>query len=244
MTSDESELLVERTGALMRLTINRPRAANAISEAVAAGLVQALAEANGDETVRAVILTGAGERAFSAGRDMKNPRGLPLDALNRQRRQESEAYTGALLGCEKPLVVALNGVAIGAGWMLAMHADQVVAAEHVVLSMPEVDIGIATFLGHALLTELVGGAVANELVLTGRKMPAQEALRHGLVSAVVPAGQLAEEALARAEALGAKPEQTFRQMKGWILARRRAAVEHAYREHAAATGMAQPSGGA
>jgi enoyl-CoA hydratase/carnithine racemase len=231
VSAAEPEFLIERVGPLMRMTINRPRAANAINAAVADGLVAGIAEANADDAVRAVILTGAGERAFSAGRDMKNPAGLPLEQLNRQRRQESEAYTGALLGCEKPLVAALNGVAIGAGWMLAMHADQVVAAEHAVLSMPEVDIGIATFLGHALLTELVDGAVANDLVLTGRKMSAEEALRHGLVSAVAPAERLSDEAMARASLLGAKPYPTFRQMKGWILARRRRAVETAYREH-------------
>jgi enoyl-CoA hydratase/carnithine racemase len=231
----EPEFLVERIGATMRLTINRPRAANAINAAVAAGLVSALAEANRDDSVRAVILTGVGERAFSAGRDMKNPENLPLDDLNRQRRRESEAYTHALLACEKPLVAAINGVAIGAGWMLAMHADQVIAAEHALLSMPEVDIGIATFLGHALLTELTGGALANDLVLTGRKMAAHEALRHGLVSAVVPTDRLAAETDARAAVLAAKPVETFRDMKGWILARRREAVERAYRSHDAMT---------
>jgi enoyl-CoA hydratase/carnithine racemase len=113
--------------------------------------------------------------------------------------------------------------------MLAMHADQVVAAEHAVLSMPEVDIGIATYLGHALLTQLVGGAVANDLVLSGRPIKADEALRHGLVSAVVAADTLIAEAEARAAMLGAKPRTTFRDMKRWVLARRREAVEKAYR---------------
>jgi enoyl-CoA hydratase/carnithine racemase len=230
MNADD-EFLTERIGALMRLTINRPRAANAINHVVAAGIVRGIAQANADESIRAVILTGAGERAFSAGRDMKNPDNLPIDELNRQRRRESEAYTYALLGCEKPLVVALNGVALGAGWMLAMHADEVVAADHAALSMPEVDVGIATYLGHALLRELVGGALANELVLTGRKMPVQEAASHRLVTAVVPSSDLAKEAVARAEALGAKPWETFRRMKAWVLQSRRKAVQDAYAMH-------------
>ncbi len=238
MSAADTEFLTERNGAVVRLTINRPKAANAINDVVAAGLVKAIAEANADASVRAIMLTGAGERAFSAGRDMKNPQNLPLDDLNRQRRRESEAYTHALLSCEKPLVAALNGAALGAGWMLAMHADEVVAADHAVLSMPEVDIGIATYLGHALLRELVGGALANELVLTGRKMSAQEAASHRLVTAVVPAGRLQEEGLARAASLAAKPPDTFRRMKAWILEQRRKAVEHAYREHDAKLGSA------
>jgi enoyl-CoA hydratase/carnithine racemase len=228
----QPEFLSERIDSILRLTINRPRAANAITETVAAGLVSGLAAAGRDDGIRAVILTGAGERAFSAGRDLKNPLNLEPAAFDRQRREELRTYTDALLSFEKPLVVALNGIALGAGLMLVLHADQVVAAEHATISLPEIDIGIATFLGHALVAVLAGDGVANDLALTGRRITAAEALRRGLVHAVVGSDRLATEAMASATMLGAKPVETFRQMKGWILQRRRAAVEAALRAHA------------
>lgn len=227
MPEPQAEFLAERTGSVLRLTINRPRAANAINQAVAEGLARALGEAVRNDDIRAVVLTGAGERVFSGGRDLKNPQNLAPDAFNLQRRRELRSYTEALLSFDKPLVAALNGTALGAGLMLALHADQVVAAEHAAIALPEIDIGIAGFLGHALVSLAVGDGVANDLVLTARRVPAAEALRLGLVHAVVPLEGLASEAQARASTLGAKPTATFRQTKRWILARRRAAVEAA-----------------
>jgi enoyl-CoA hydratase/carnithine racemase len=228
---NQPEFLAERIGSLLRLTINRPRAANAINEVVADGIVTGLGQASRNDDIRAVILTGAGDRIFSAGRDLKNPQNLDLDAFNRQRREELRAYTEALMSFEKPLVVALNGMAMGAGLMLALHADQVVAAEHAEITLPEINIGIATFLGHALVAVLAGDGVANELVLTGRRIAAAEALHRGLVHSVVSSDRLAVEAAARATMLAAKPVETFREMKGWILQRRRAAVNAAYQAH-------------
>ncbi len=227
----QPEILSERLDSLLRLTLNRPRAANAINAAVTHGIVCGLAQASRDEGIRAVILTGAGDKVFCAGRDLKNPQNLSLAALNRLRREESLAYTRALMAFEKPLVVALNGVALGAGLMLALHADQVVAAEHAALALPEIDIGIATFLGHTLVAELAGNGLANDLMLTGRRIAAAEALQRGLVHAVVPLERLAPEAETRANLLAAKPVETFREAKSWILKRRRVAVEAAYHAH-------------
>jgi enoyl-CoA hydratase/carnithine racemase len=228
---DESEFLSERSGALLRLTINRPEAANAINDKVTAGLLAGLAEASADDTIKVVILTGSGSRVFSAGRDLKNPHSLSVDALNQQRREESRAYNGALMAFDKPLVVAMNGTAMGAGLMLVMHADQVVAVEDAEISLPEVNIGIVSFLAHTLVAVNGGHGIANDLVLTGRHMGAAEGLQRGLIHAVVSREKLIKEAELRASALAAKPIATFREMKAWILARRRAAVEAAYRAH-------------
>jgi enoyl-CoA hydratase/carnithine racemase len=228
---NEPEFRSERIGALLRLTINRPRAANAINEVVAEGIISGLDQANRSDDIRAVILTGSGDRMFSAGRDLKNPQNLKLEAFNLRRREELRAYTEALLSFEKPLVVALNGMAMGAGLMLALHADQVVAAEHAVINLPEIDIGIATFLGHALVAVVAGDGVANELVLTGRRMAAAEALHRGLVHSVVSSDRLAVEVEASATMLAAKPSDTFREIKSWILKRRRAAVNAAFQAH-------------
>jgi len=228
---NQREFLLERIGSLLRLTINRPRAANAINEVVANGIVTGLAQASRSDDIRAVILTGAGDRVFSAGRDLKNPQNLDLETFNQQRRKELRAYTDALISFEKPLIVALNGIAMGAGLMLALHADQVVAAEHSEITLPEIDIGIATFLGHALVALLAGDGVANELVLTGRRVAAPEALQRGLLHSIVASDRLAVEAEACATMLAAKPIETFREMKSWILKRRRAAVSAALQAH-------------
>lgn len=230
--SQTAEFTCERDSGLMRLTINRPGSANAINDVVARGLVEGLAEAMSDDAISAVVLSGAGNRVFCAGRDLKNPLNLERAALDRIRREESIAYNDALLSFDKPLVVAINGAAIGAGLMLALHADQVVAADHALLSLPEIDIGIATMLGHTLVAELAGQAVANDLVLTGRRMTAAEARQRGLVHRVVQASALPDEADACARFLGAKPRPTFRAMKRWILDRRRLAVQAAFAAHA------------
>ena len=227
----QPEFLSERIDTILRLTINRPRAANAINDVVTDGIVSGLTEASRNDGIRAVILTGAGNRIFSAGRDLKNPLNLRPEALAQQRREESRAYTEALLSFEKPLVVALNGIAMGAGLMLALHADRVIAAEHATIALPEIDIGIASFLGHALVAVLAGDGVANDLALSGRRITAAEALHRGLVHSVVPPDRLAVEAEASATMLGAKPIETFREVKRWILQRRRVAVKAAFQAH-------------
>lgn len=231
MTGRDSELLCWQDGDILHVTINRPRAANAINGNVSAGLVAAVAEANGNCAIRGVVLTGIGTRAFCAGRDLKNPDGLDAAEIAAQRRAELRAYTYALLGCTKPLVAALNGVALGAGLMLALHADLIIAADTAAVALPEIDIGIATFLGHALLAQRMGESIANDLALTGRRMHAREALERGLVAAAVPIDRLMPEAASLAAALGQKPAGTFRTMKSWVLQRRRDAVDAALHAH-------------
>jgi enoyl-CoA hydratase/carnithine racemase len=221
----EQELLIEPANGILRLTINRPGAANAINDVVAACLAQALSMADSDDSIRAVLLTGSGNRNFCAGRDMKNPHNLSPMQLADQRRSESKAYIDALLTCRKPVVAAINGAAVGAGWMIALLADQIIAADHAVMSLPEIDVKIPTFIGHALISLRAGEALATDLVLTGRRMSAQEALQRGLVSAVVSSDRFSKEAEAAAALLAAKHSETMRDMKEWILARRRELID-------------------
>lgn len=212
---------------MLCLTINRPLVANAIDSDVAQALVARLATARCDSSIHAVILTGAGDSVFSSGRDMKRPATVDASAFERQRRSELVAYSQALLSLDKPLVAALNGVALGAGLMLALHADHVVAAAHVSLALPEIDLGIATYVGHSLVANSVGSAVADQLALTGRHMGASEALACRLVHAVVPGGALMQEAETAASMYAAKPSAAIGAMKAWILARRRRAFDAA-----------------
>lgn len=216
-------MLAQRKGAVLCLTINRPLVANAIDSDVAQALVARLATASRDSLIHAVILTGTGGDVFSSGRDMNRPATMDANLFERQRRSELVAYSQALLSFPKPLVVALNGAAIGAGLMLALHADHVVAASHVYLALPEINLGIATYVGHALVADSVGNAIADRLVLTGRRMGAAEALACRLVDAIVPVGGLKQAAEAAASTYVAKPPDAFEAMKARILARRRRA---------------------
>lgn len=198
------------------LAFDRPRAANAVDAPLAQAFAAELAQAAGDSSVAAVVMTGSGAKVFSAGIDVKNPDNLEHAALSAHRRQVVTTCLSAIVEFEKPFVAAVNGHAIGLGCMLALLADRVVAAEHAAFSLPEIEIGIPTFLGISILARAAGSAVARDLVLTGRRMPAQEARRSGLIAAVASAGELAGAAQAAAAALAAKPRTTFALNKRWI----------------------------
>jgi enoyl-CoA hydratase/carnithine racemase len=177
------------------------------------------------------LLTGTGNRAFCAGRDTKVSAGEDPVQLDMQRRKELWTYTDALLTFDKPLVVAANASAIGAGFMLCLHADQVLSVPNAVFSLPEINIGISSWLGHCLVAEIAGNALANDMSITGRKVDANEALSKGLIHTIVPALTLHTEAVARARSLIEKPRPTFRDIKQWILKRRQQSVEIARQRH-------------
>jgi len=214
------EVLRRDDGAVRWLMLNRPRAANAIDTALADALAAELAVATANESVRAVVLTGAGERVFCAGVDIRN--GEPPEA----RRRNLRTVFWSTLDFPKPLLCAINGVASGGGCMLAMLADQRVIAETTWFVLPEIDIGIPTYPGLAIFSGLVGDALAADLVLSGRRLSAAEAQSWGL-AITSPAVSLTETTRAAAEALAAKPAETYRLCKAWLNARRRAAIEDA-----------------
>ena len=216
---------------LLTITIDRPHAANAIDSSVAQGLAYLIQKAQQDSSIHAVLLTGTGNRAFCAGRDTKVSAGEDPVQLDMQRRKELWTYTDALLSFDKPLVVAANASAIGAGFMLCLHADQVLSVPNAVFSLPEINIGISSWLGHCLVAEIAGNALANDMSITGRKVDANEALSKGLIHTIVPALTLHTEAVARARTLIEKPRPTFRDIKQWILKRRQQSVEIARQRH-------------
>ena len=216
---------------LLTLTIDRPHAANAIDSSVSQGLAHFIQKAQQDSSIHAVVLTGTGDRAFCAGRDTKVPAGEDPVQLDMQRRNELWTYTDALLTFDKPLVVAVNSSAIGAGFMLCLHADQVLSVPNAVFSLPEINIGISSWLGHCLVAEIAGNALANDMSITGRKVDAIEALSKGLIHAIVPASTLQADAITRARSLIEKPRHTFRDIKQWILKRRQQSVDIARQRH-------------
>ena len=195
---------VERRGATAVVTVNRPEALNAIDVEHATELRDRLEEIAADEAVRAVILTGAGEKAFVAGADIKYMHGLGV--LEARRWGELGHRVGTLLETmPKPTVAAVNGFALGGGCELALACDLRLASTSAKLGQPEVNLGIFPgWGGTQRLARATSLAYAKELVFTGRMVGAEEALARGLVNAVHEPPELLPKALELCETLAAK----------------------------------------
>jgi enoyl-CoA hydratase len=196
-------LIVERDGAVAVVTINRPAVLNALSVATVAEIGRAFADVGADESVRAVVLTGAGEKAFVAGADIKELATLSAVA-GREYAAAGQRVLHAIEHLGKPVIAAINGFALGGGCELAMACTLRLAADTAKLGQPEIKLGtIPGFAGTQRLARLVGKGRALQLILTGEMVDAQEAWRIGLVNRVVPAADLRGEALALARTLAA-----------------------------------------
>ena len=230
--SNEKHLLIERAEHSLWLTLDRANKANALTVAMAEGAAAALNEAAVDESVRVVVVRGAGHRAFCAGIDVREE---PADgdmAAHRKRRSAGlAAFQDALIDMPKPVVASLNGIASGGGAMIALLADARVAADTASLSLPEINLSIATFTGAAIAAQLGGQALATDLVQSGRRMPAAEALARGLLSAAVAQDALEEETLRVAASLAEKDPKTFAANKEYLNRGMKAALALARMEH-------------
>ena len=197
-------LLVDRENGIAVVTINRPQVLNALNIATLEELRRAIAELKDDGAVRAVILTGAGEKAFVAGADISELANLSPAAMNEHARRGQQAFD-AIEHLGKPVIAAINGFALGGGCELAMACTLRIAAEGARLGQPEINLGLLPgFAGTQRLPRLVGKGRALEMLLTGRHITADEALRTGLVNRVVPAASLLTEARALATELAVK----------------------------------------
>ncbi len=199
-TRDLGVARMDRLGAVARITLNRPEVLNALNPALVTALARLLAEAAEDPAVRVILLVGAG-RAFAAGADIGDFTGAsPADALGLARR--AGRLNDAVAACPKPVLAAVQGHCLGAGFELALACDLRLAAEDARFGLPEIRLGILPGGGGTVrLTRLAGGAVARQMVLTGAPIPAARALELGLVAAVHPCALLAEAAMAQAQAL-------------------------------------------
>lgn len=187
-------LLLDRDGAIVVLTVNRPKALNAMDQATLAELRQAAAELDADPGVGVVIVTGSGEKAFVAGADISEMASFgPQQAEEHARR--GQATVSAFERMRKPVIAAINGYALGGGLELALACDIRLASENAQMGLPEVSLAtIPGFGGTQRLSRIVGTGLAKELVFTGRRVKADDALRIGLVNAVVPQSELLERA--------------------------------------------------
>jgi len=203
-------LLVDRDGAVASVRINRPSVLNALNASTLDELGLLFADLRDDGEVRAIVLTGAGEKAFVAGADIKE-----LSALSAERAHgyalKGQALFERIETLGKPVVAALNGFALGGGCELAMACTIRIAADSARLGQPEINLGLLPgFGGTQRLSRLIGRGRALELMLTGAPVTAQEALRLGLVNRVVAAADLQSEARALAAILAAKPPVAMR----------------------------------
>ena len=191
-------VLYERRGPVGYLTINRPKALNALNQEVLLSLESNIQQINEDKNVKVVILTGSGEKSFVAGADIAAMKDMnPVEAREFSRLGQRVFRQ---IETARPIVIAaVNGYALGGGCELAMACDIRIASEKAKMGIPEVTLGVfPSFAGTQRLPRLVGLGYAKEMLATARKVPADEALRIGLVNRVVPAEQLMEtcEALA------------------------------------------------
>lgn len=194
MAAAWTTIIMERTEGIATVTLNRPEARNAIDRQMAGELQQAFSDFATDDSLRAVIVTGQGERAFCAGADLIERRSLPPDARWRHTQQIAAA-ADALAVCPVPTIAAIRGYALAGGTEIAIACDLRVAGDDAVFGLPEVKIGIFPGAGGPVrLPALIGPGAARELLLTGRQVRAGEALRLGLVERVVPAASVLETA--------------------------------------------------
>ena len=220
-----SEVLLERPAeGIAVIRLNRPEVRNALNSNVRELLAEHFRVLGNDETTRCIILTG-GDKVFAAGADIRDMVDrTPIEIMTRR----GEQLWAPIAACPKPVIAAVNGYALGGGCELAMHADIIIAGEGASFGQPEVRIGIMPGAGGTQrLTRAVGKFRAMKMLLTGEPVKARDALAMGLVSEVVPDGEVFNAALALALTIAAMPPLAVIQIKEAVLAGQDASLETA-----------------
>ena len=220
--ADYQHILVERQEHIGIVTLNRPKELNALNLQLVSELAQALEAFDRDESIRCIVLTGAGEKAFAAGADIKEMSDKsPIDMM----MGEFEAWQ-RIRHIHKPMIAAVGGYAFGGGCELAMHCDMIVASENARFAQPEIKIGIIPGAGGTQrLARTFGKFRTLEMVLTGEPFTAQEMAAHGLVNRVVPKGEHLNEAIKLAKVVAERPPVAVRLAKEAVLAAFETALE-------------------
>jgi len=208
-TAAYTTILYRVARGVARITLNRPERLNAINAVLYDEFCAAMAAAAADDAVRVLVLTGAGERAFCVGADLQakgDDRPVSPERVRQRNIHPEQSLNGSLFGFEKPLIAAVNGVAVGGGLTMALASDIVIAADGARLGAGHAKLGLplSDMLGY-LLPRRVGPGAAADLGFTGRLVEAKEALAMRMVDRVVPAAELQSAALALAEEIAANP---------------------------------------
>jgi enoyl-CoA hydratase len=213
--ADYQTILVERDERVGIVTLNRPKELNALNFQIVGEIADALEEFDRDETIRCVVITGAGDRAFAAGADIKEMSDKsPIEMMTGRFRAWDR-----LRRIHKPLIAAVGGFALGGGCELVMHCDMIVASENARFGNPEIKLGIIPGGGGTQrLARTFGKYRTMEMVLTGEMFTAQEMAAHGLVNHVVPKGEHLTEAVKLAKKVAEQPPLAVRLAKDAVLA--------------------------
>lgn len=211
-----SELILERNGAVATLVLNRPERRNALSWALVGEIRAVVAELRDDDGVRVVVITGSGTKAFCAGADLEGMGGGDDEdageaaAARHEARGQLAGLFQDLWALGKPTIAKVRGFALAGGMGLALACDLVIAADDAVFGTPEIDVGLWPFMIGVPLTRSMPPKKALELMMTGRKVDAQEADRLGFVTRVVAADQIDADVDELAAALAIKPPGAMR----------------------------------
>ncbi len=200
MDSDKN-ILLEREGNIAIITINNPQRANVLSQATMDELTRAIEAIAADDTLRSAIITGADERVFIGGADIRELRQLTA-VTARTFIRKLHALIEQIRRMEKPVIAAVNGACLGAGLELVVGCDIVIAAESAVFGMPEIEIGIPSVIEAALMVNLIGALRTKEILLTGDRWDASRAERYGLINYAVPLPELLPKAKAICHRIG------------------------------------------
>lgn len=202
-------LLVANRGPARILTLNRPHVLNALDRELRDKIAAALRSANADKSVRAIIVTGAGDRAFCSGQDLNEAKVQTAETAKDWQASWAD-FTHAFLECHKPIIGAINGVAAGGGFVMAALADVKIMARPARFVMAEVNIGLPSIIGSFLLFKQVFLSRTIDIVLSGRDLPSHEAKAIGFVHEVAEPAQVMERALAIAEEFAQKKPTPMR----------------------------------
>jgi enoyl-CoA hydratase len=208
-----TSILVETRGRVGLITLNRPQALNALNSTLMLEVLDALELFDKDDNIGAMVITG-NEKVFAAGADIKE-----MTDKNAQQMIDADlvAVYGRIRSVVKPVIAAVSGWALGAGFELPLACDMIVASESAKFGLPEVTIGVIPGAGGTQrLVRAVGKALAMEMILNDRKLTAQEALRYGLVNRVVPVADFLNEALKLADEIASRAPLAVRAAKRLI----------------------------
>ncbi len=222
MEETPAAILVERTGAVGWITLNRPGQINAINDAIRHGVPAALKELEADPAIGAIIIRGSGPRGFCAGADIKEKRG-PETTVDVERRMKRFPWMESVATTTKPVIAAIHGFCMGGGMELALVCDIRIASKDAVFALPEVNLGLIPGAGGTQrLPRLIGLSRALEMMLTGDRINAEEALRLGIITRMsADAESVVKDAEQLALKIAAKPATA----RAFVKEAARAAVE-------------------
>jgi enoyl-CoA hydratase len=218
----------DKKGKVAVLRFDEEKKLNALTPGIRKGLREGLSEIENDDEIRIAVLTGTG-RAFCAGFDIETLQATKFEvtAVKRMLREEFFDIARKIEKHPKPIIAAVNGLCLGGGLEMAICCDTIISSDKARFGTPEINIGILPGFAIVRLQQIIGGAKAKKMIMTGEPIPAEEAYRLNLVDTVVPHDKLMEEAMALAEKIAEKPAVAIQLAKS-VVNREIGAIEYAY----------------